>query len=524
MKKLLAGLLCAAMLLSLAACGGSGESTSSSQASDSSSSQAEDSGDSSAASVELPDEEVELKVYLHGFNPSINTEPTEENPNVFLSTTPIAEAYLEMHPNVTIEWVRSLIASASDEHLEKMNILVNSGNAPDIFFAWGNAFANQGWLAELDEVLQTPNEYEEGNQKWIDQFPAYMWEADQMTQDAKGNTVAVPFTCHPGAAIAYYYNVDLFEQYGKEIPTTWKELMDLGLFFKNEGYTGITSWAGEPKPSTGCWDFWASLAPAYAVGYESIDENGDEAVDTQENLKAAFKGMYYAQSNETVQEVFRQFKYKWTEVMDEGAENIDYEQFWVDGKVAMLQDGLWRLSNENSNTKRNFEFSMFVPPLVSTDTYPDVRVPEYTEAGPYQPDLAVAWNIFKPELQDRTQANFDYAADFLKYLTSTDNISMIVNEFAVQLGATKTCSVPALLTDWMKRPFAKTLVGTIQIGGFTAGTNATRNALLEQYVKDMIPEDQFFKEWDAEWWRDMNQYAEEQEIDTSGWEKVEPIA
>ena len=524
MKKLLAGLLCLVMLLSLAACGGAGGSSSSQPSDSSSPSESSDGGESSAASIELPDEELTLSVFLDSFTPSLNDEPTEENPNVFLSTTPIVESWLELHPNVTLEWYRGLPMGSLPELSEAMNILVNAGTVPDVFRCWGNSFQDQGWLAELDEALQTPNQYEEGNQKWIDQFPAYMWEADQMTQDAKGNTVAVPFTCHPGAAIAYYYNVDLFEQYGKEIPTTWKELMDLGLFFKNEGYTGITSWAGEPKPSTGCWDFWASLAPAYAVGYESIDENGDEIVDTQENLKAAFKGMYYAQSNETVQEVFRQFKYKWTEVMDEGAENIDYEQFWVDGKVAMLQDGLWRLSNENSNTKRNFEFSMFVPPLVSTDTYPDVRVPEYTEAGPYQPDLAVAWNIFKPELQDRSEAYFAYAADFLKYITSTDNISMIMDEWAVQLGATKTCSVPALLTDWMKRPFAKTLVGTIQIGGFTAGTNATRNALLEQYVKDMMPEEQFFKEWDAEWWRDMNQYAEEQGIDITDWEKVEPIA
>ena len=136
----------------------------------------------------------------------------------------------------------------------------------------------------------------------------------------------------------------------------------------------------------------------------------------------------------------------------------------------------------------------------------------------------MAWNIFQPDLQERSEANVDYAADFLKYITSTDNISMMVDEFSVQLGATKTCAVPALLNDWMKRPFAKSLVGTIQIGGFTAGNNATRNALLGQYVKDMISEEEFFKAWDAEWWKDMNQYAEEQGIDVSDWEKVEPIA
>lgn len=273
MKKWIAALLCVAMLLSLAACGGTtSESSGQESQSSESSSAAEEGGESSGsvANVELPDEEVTLNVYLHSFNPTVNTEPTEENPNVFLSSQPIADAYMEMYPNVKIEWVRSLVASASDEHLEKMTILVNAGNAPDIFFAWGNAFANQGWLAELNDIMETPNQYEEGNQRWKDMYPEYMWEADQMTMDAKGNIVSVPFTCHPGAAIAYYYNVDLFEQYGKEVPTTWKELMDLGLFFKEEGYTGITSWSGEPKPSTGCWDFWASLAPAYAVAMSPL--------------------------------------------------------------------------------------------------------------------------------------------------------------------------------------------------------------------------------------------------------------
>lgn len=524
MKKLLAGLLCLVMLLSLVACGGAGGSSSSQPSDSSSASGSSEGGEPSAASIELPDEELTLTVYLDSFTPSLNDEPTEENPNVFRSTTPIAEAWLELHPNVTLEWYRGLPMSSMPELAEAMNILVNAGTVPDVFRCWGNSFQDQGWLAVLDEALQTPNEYEEGNQKWIDQFPAYMWEADQMTQTVKGETVAIPFTCHPGAAIAYYYNVDLFEQYGKEVPTTWKELMDLGLFFKNEGYTGITSWSGEPKPSTGCWDFWASLCPAYATGYESIDENGDEIVDTQENLKAAFKGMYYAQSNENVQEVFRQFKYKWTEVMDEGAENIDYEQFWVDGKVAMLQDGLWRLSGENSNTKRDFEFDLFVPPLISTDSYEDARVPEYTEAGPYQPDIAVSWNIFPPALVDRSDAHFAYGVDFLKFITSTENISMMIDELGVQLGATKTCAVPATLREWMKRPFAKSLVGTIAIGGFGTDTNTTRNALLEQYVKDMISEEEFFKAWDAEWWKDMNAYAEKQGVDTSGWEKVEPIA
>ena len=81
MKKWIAALLCVAMLLSLAACGGTtSESSGQESQSSESSSAAEEGGESSGsvANVELPDEEVTLNVYLHSFNPTVNTEPTEE--------------------------------------------------------------------------------------------------------------------------------------------------------------------------------------------------------------------------------------------------------------------------------------------------------------------------------------------------------------------------------------------------------------------------------------------------------------
>ena len=160
MKKLLAGLLCAAMLLSMAACGGTSESSAPSESNNENSSaqgsESQSETESSVANVELPDEEVDLKLFLQSYNPTVNTEPTEESPSVFLSSQIIADEYLRLHPNVTIEWVRSLVASNAEEHLEKMNILANAGNAPDVFFAWGNVFANQGWLAEFNDVLKPP--------------------------------------------------------------------------------------------------------------------------------------------------------------------------------------------------------------------------------------------------------------------------------------------------------------------------------------------------------------------------------
>lgn len=101
---------------------------------------------------------------------------------------------------------------------------------------------------------------------------------------------------------------------------------------------------------------------------------------------------------------------------------------------------------------------------------------------------------------------------------------MLIEETGSSLGATKTCAVPAGLAGWVTRPFPKPLVGGINVTGFSSSTTEPKNKLLEQYVKDMITEEEFFRLWDEECWRDYNTYAEEQEVDTSDWEKVEPLA
>ena len=108
MKKLLAFLLAAVFLLSMTACGNT---ESSKQSSDSSASQsgATDPGDSESSSQtasvpELPQENVDLLVYLQNFSPTVNEEPTEENPTVINSPRNIAKEYMDMYPNVSIEF------------------------------------------------------------------------------------------------------------------------------------------------------------------------------------------------------------------------------------------------------------------------------------------------------------------------------------------------------------------------------------------------------------------------------------
>ena len=45
--------------------------------------------------------------------------------------------------------------------------------------------------------------------------------------------------------------------------------------------------------------------------------------------------------NDYAKDLWRQVK-KICEILQEGFENIDYETKWMLGKVAILEDGLWR--------------------------------------------------------------------------------------------------------------------------------------------------------------------------------------
>ena len=528
MKKILALLLSVAMLLTLVACGGT---------SSESGNNVIDTGNFQAH--EMPEGDVKLQVHLQCANPTINEEPTEENPTVFNSTRYISDAYLSMYPNVSIEYFYNFTSQDVAGQIEEQTILVNAGTCPDIFFAWGNALQGTGWLADVTSYIEgQPNQYEPGNELWTDMYYDYMWDADQMTRDAHNNIVSVPFYCHTPGTVGLWYNKALFEEYGIEsTPTTWQELCDTALKFKENGITGYAPWVGNASIDTGNWDFWSMLAPALAVGYEAIDEDGDKIVTTQENLKAAVEGWFYCENNECVKNLFRLYKYKYAVVLDNGVENIDYETPWVNGQVAILEDGLWRVPGEASNTERQFDYGIFLHPFVSTDTNIEidgvkvvlddaskVRVPEKTESGPEKLALAVAYSLMKPELQGREEKVLDYAMDYLKFLSATENMNIVVEEMAgARVGATKTAKAPKVLESWMAQPFNKTLIGSINVGGFAAGdTGSVRNALLEQYVKSMITEEEFFQQWDQEVYTNIHEYAEEQEFDISGYEEYIP--
>ncbi|MFD0713062.1 ABC transporter substrate-binding protein [Paenibacillus sp. GCM10027626] len=461
---------------------------------------------------------VRLIVDLNNLTPSISDKPTAENPQVFTSTNLIAEAFMEKYPNVKIEWARNIPpANTSDQLMQYLTSAIASDSAPDILYAFGPVYADKNWFMNLNDVLQTPNSYVEGNEKWADLFPSYVFDP---LKDFNGNIVSIPLTVFPGPPTAYYYNKEIFQKVGVDVPKDWEQFMEISKKIKDAGYDTVGPWAGNKTSIVDNWDVQFSVGPAFSMKLKDrLDYDKDGKVDLAEQIRGAYEGVYFAE-NEYVQSFWNLIKRKYAEVLSPGYAKIDYQDEWSKGKLAMIEDGLWRLPQELSDTQRKFDFGMFPPPIVTDNSSPHAAKIEYTEQGPYQPAAQHMFNILEPSIKAHGGEGVRQAAvEFLKFLTTPENISMMVLEKkGAALGAVKGSEVPPELNDWFKNSFPK-VDGTSWLSSPTANGRTDLNRQLDMWFKGMIDDNTFYRDFDKAMKKDIDSYIQNNGINTEGWQK-----
>ena len=516
-KKLLALVLALGMVLSLVACGGTTSSQSSSSSSTSSSesssqdSSSESGGEESSTAgtgrydaLQTVDEEVDLYLYWHNLAPTPNTEPTEESPTVRNACRMITAEWLEAHPNVNIDWCVNWEGTS-----EWMTVNYTAGTGPDTLFYWGGAqWVEEGWALLLDEIIESPNYYEPGSPVWKDMFPEYLFngqEATKMAIDKNNHVIAVPVVLAPGSDTAYYYNKDLANELGLSetvATTSWKQLKENILTAREAGYIGFAPYAytGCNTPGNGgSWDAQFTLnAPYFYPMIEDIDYNGDGTADWGEAFRAQYeKGYWYLSNNPAMIEYWDEYLWRFWYGMEEGVANIDYNQPWTDGQVLYVEEGLWSIVKYASNTELTFEVGMFPPTLQQPEDSEYVCDVEWTDAGPYNPNISTAFNIMDPALQQRPDYLVDYIVDWMKYVMTNEHLSMQIEEGEGVIGATKGCQIPPMLADWFTQSFPKRPSGYQYLKpDLVDQTTTTFIALLEEYAYKMIDEEQFIKEYD----------------------------
>lgn len=449
-----------------------------------------------------------LRIDLNTLMPSEDTT----NPSANKVAQLIADKFTEMFPNITIEWDRT----KGDDWSYWMTTQLASESAPDICFLQGSQYADRGWFVPLNEYLEKPNIFEPENIVWKDMFPNYVWE-NYLCTDAAGNIVAVPLTLYPGTATAYYYNKEIFEELNLEVPTEWVDFVDICKKINEAGYIAVAPWKDNKKVQTGLWDIQFSLGPTFSYALkDKWDLDGSGSMSQNELLRAAYNGVFNLTADSGGMVMYDLIKEKYTKILQVGAAGTDYEPLWNAGKVAMIEDGLWRLPTENANTQRDFEYGMFPVPVATSATTDKAADVEYKK-GAYNPPIHESYQIVKATVERKGEGATEVCVRFLQWLTTSDNVNLLIQEGrGAFIGAVKGTIVPSVLDEWLQNDFAR-LPTSQWVMWPTADSYLRMSKYLEMYVRDMISQDAFIDGYNKELQTGVKDQAAGLGLDTTGW-------
>ena len=167
------------------------------------------------------------------------------------------------------------ITTTLEEYYTQLNALVDADQTPDVFIVSPGPnltdYVAPGVAAPLDEYLEADG--------WKDTFSS---DAVFAQQTYDGQIYAVPLNI---AAACVFYNKEIFEEAGVDVPKTYTELLDVCAKIKETGKTPITISAGT------AWCL--SMLAGYLCDREGVDlaaiNAGDESWVQDKTIAAGEK-------------------------------------------------------------------------------------------------------------------------------------------------------------------------------------------------------------------------------------------
>ena len=215
----------------------------------------------------------------------------------------------------------NVVTTNLEEYDGKLNALIAAGQTPDVWTCNPgpnmDVYVEAGVVADLTDIL-TNQEAD-----WYAAFTDGIFE--RLTYD--GKIMAVPTNY---AAACVYYNTEIFEEVGVEVPTTYDELLTVCQAIQDAGYTPISCSAGT------AWCL--SMIASYLCDRQGVDLNAiaDHTANwTDENCIAA---------GEKLVELSQYFQ-----ATAAGDSNDQATANFYNGQAAMLVQGSWAIAQMNGS-------------------------------------------------------------------------------------------------------------------------------------------------------------------------------
>ena len=229
------------------------------------------------------------------------------------------------------------ITTNLEEYYTKLNALVAAGETPDVFIASPGAnlndYALTGVAAKLDDYLADG---------WKDTFTSDAVFAGGTYSDG---IYAVPLNI---AAACVFYNTEMFEKAGAEVPKTFDELLATCQKLQDAGYTPITISAG------------TAWCLSMVAGY-LCDRNGLVLSDIADH-KTDWKDEKVINAGKQIQELSQYFQ-----KTAAGDDNDIATAAFYNGEAAILIQGSWAIGQINGACAEGFadKVGVFAFPAVT---------------------------------------------------------------------------------------------------------------------------------------------------------------
>lgn len=217
----------------------------------------------------------------------------------------------------------NVITTNLEEYDTKLNALIAANDTPDVFICNPGPnltqYVNAGVAADLTDILTNQEK------DWYDSFSGGIFE--KITYD--GKIMAVPTNF---AAACVFYNTEIFEEAGAEVPTTFDELLAACEKIQAAGYTPISCSAGTP---------WCL---SMVAGYLCDRVAGPDNLTKIANNEMAWTDAKHIEAGNKLKELSQYFQKSAA-----GDSNDQATAGLYNGEAAMLIQGSWAIAQINGN-------------------------------------------------------------------------------------------------------------------------------------------------------------------------------
>ncbi len=217
----------------------------------------------------------------------------------------------------------SVVTTNLEEYDTKLNALIAAGNTPDLFIC--NPGPNLTQYVDAGVAMDLTDLLTNQEKDWYGTFSNGIFE--RITYD--GKIMAVPTNF---AAACVFYNTEMFEEAGVEVPTTYDELLAACEKIKAAGYTPIACSAGTP---------WCL---SMVAGYLCDRVGGPDNLAMIADHEMEWTDPKFVEAAGKLKELSQYFQ-----PTAAGDSNDQATAAFYSGEAAMLVQGSWAIAQINGN-------------------------------------------------------------------------------------------------------------------------------------------------------------------------------